>query len=347
MEDNCLVFYPDKKRLGFLSLFITFVVCAFACASLSFVLFGDLVSQGSDIFTFIMVIFGIIISLIASMLIFIVLFSLPNMHYELRDDALYLIVGPWKDRIPYNKIVDVTVKYLVLNPLSSFRMPGIALFNVRYSDEGIVRMYSTHALNDVVLIKTLKKKYGISPKDEESFIAALRSKLGNKVELAKAEKLEKKELVKKETYSTNFSKLEVIIWLIVVASFVVGIYFYFRLPQRIAVHWDSSGQVNGYLPKLLGIFLSPFLFTLLSLIPIVIPKGSSQESYRRFRFKYYLAMLVVLSVLFFAYIYMLLWNIGVKMNFSIFFPILITGIVISIIVQLILFRRVDVSKKVN
>jgi len=230
------------------------------------------------------------------------------MRYELRDDALYLIIGPWKNRIPYNKIIDVTVKYLVLNPLSSFRMPGVALFNVRYSDEGTVRMYSTHALNDVVLIKTLNKKYGISPKDENGFIAALQSKIKNHG-VVKVKTSEEVGLMGKESQTKRFSVVEIIVWLIVVASFIVGIYFYPRLPQKIAVHWDTSGNVNGYLPKFLGIFLSLFLFTLISLLPIVIPKGSSQESYRRFRFRYYLAMLIVLSVLFFAYIYMLLWNI--------------------------------------
>jgi uncharacterized membrane protein len=344
MNDNYMVFYPDKKRLGFLSLFITFVVCTFAGALLLFRLFSVAIPEGSDIFTFITISLAIIVLVIALVLILIVLLSLPSMHYELGDDALYLIIGPWSDRVPYNEIIDITVKDLVLNPLASFRMPGLALFNVRYSDEGTVRMYSTHSLNDVVLIKTLKKKYGISPKDENGFIAALQSKIKNHG-VVKVKTSEEGGLIGKESQTKRFSVVEIIVWLIVVASFIVGIYFYYRLPQRIAVHWNASGNVNGYLPKFLGIFLSPFLFTLLSLLPTIIPKGSSQESYKKFRFKYYLVMLVVFSVLFFAYIYMLLWNIGVKMNFNIFFPILITGIVISIIVQLILFRRIGVPKK--
>ncbi len=351
MDDDYVVFYSDKKRLGFLSLFITFVVCAFAEVVILFSLFSVAIPKGSDIFTFITTSLAIIILpiaiiillLITLILILIVLFSLPSMRYELRDDALYLIIGPWKDKVSYNEINSITVKSLVLNPLSSFRMPGLALFNVRYSDEGTVRMYSTHALNDVVLIKTLNKKYGISPKDENGFIEALKSKIKNP-EVVKVKEHEENIVGDIGNPIKTWGIAEIVVWLIVVASFIVGIYFYPRLPQKIAVHWDTSGNVNGYLPKFLSIFLSLFLFTLISLLPIVIPKGSSQESYRRFRFKYYLAMLVVLSVLFFAYIYMLLWNIGVKMNFSIFFPILITGIVISIIVQLILFKRIHVSK---
>jgi amino acid transporter len=262
------------------------------------------------------------------------------MRYELRDDALYLIMGPWSDKISYEEIIDVSVKDLVLNPLSSFRMPGVALFDIVYSDEGTVRMYSTHALKDVVLIKTLKKKYAISPKDENGFIAALKSKLANKEELVKAEKLGEKELIKKEFSSKWFSVIEIIVWLIVVTSFVVGMYFYPRLPNKLAVHWDAYGNVNGYLPKFIGIFLIPFLLVFISLIPVVIPKGSSQESYRRFRLRYYIKMVIILSVLFFTHIYMLLWNIGVKINFSVFSTILFGGIVISIIIQLIVFKPI-------
>jgi Mn2+/Fe2+ NRAMP family transporter len=261
------------------------------------------------------------------------------MRYELRDDALYLIMGPWSDKISYNEIIDVSVKDLVLNPLSSFRMPGVALFDVVYSDEGTVRMYSTHALKDVVLIKTLKKKYGISPKDENGFIAALQSKIKNHG-VVKVKTSEEVGLMGKESHTKRFSVVEIIVWLIVVASFIAGIYFYPQLQQKIAVHWDASGNVNGYMPKIIGIFLIPFICTLIGLIPIVIPKGSSIENYKVFKTKYYLGILPISIVLFFAFIFMILRNIGVNFDFDVFSLILIVGILISIIIQLIVFKPI-------
>jgi len=330
------VFYADDKKRGFwilIIIFIGFIACLWAIYPVTKIAYVH-----RDFVILAIIIPAIVILVLSVAQIPIVLFSLSHMRYELRDDALYLIIGPWKDKVSYNEINSITVKDLLLNPLSSFRLPGVALFNVAYSDEGTVRMYSTHALKDVVLIKTLNKKYGISPKDEEGFIAALQSKIKNHG-VVKVKISEEVGLIGKESQPKRFSVVEIIVWLIVVASFIVGIYFYPRLPQKIVVHWDASGNVNGYLSKFPAIFLIPSLFMLISLIPIIISKESVQESFKKFRFKYYLVMLVVFSVLFFAYLYMLLWNIGVKMNFNIFFPILITGIVISIIVQLILFKK--------
>lgn len=227
------VFYADDRKLGFwilLAMFIGLIVCLWALYPVTKIAFTD-----RNFLLLVVIIPGIVILIVSAVQTPIVLFSLSHMRYELRDDALYLIIGPWKDRIPYDEIVDVTVKDLVVNPLASFRIPGLALFDVEYSDEGTVRMYSTHALKDVVLIKTLNKKYGISPKDEEGFIAALRSKIENH-RVVKVEASEKIGFIGSEFQTKRFSVAEIIVWLIVVASFVVGIYFYPRLPQKIAVH---------------------------------------------------------------------------------------------------------------
>ncbi len=328
------VFYPERKWIGFLMLLTFLLVFA---AIFFFSLKTLIVSP--DILNLIFIAPGLVIVSIIFFPALIAFFSLPSMRYELRDDALYLIIGPWRDRIPYNEIVDISVKDLVLNPLSSFRFPGLALFNVAYSDEGTVRMYSTHALKDVVLIKTLNKKYGISPKNEEGFINALHSKIETFKDV-KTSILGESEHTNKEILPKKWSVVEIIVQLIVIASFIVGIYFYPRLPERIAVHWSASGNVNGYLPKFIGIFLIPFLFFILTLIPALLP-NKSKESYIKMKIKYYSVLLIAFVVLFFVYLYLLLWNIGVKMNFHIFSTILLVGIVISIIVQLVVFKPLE------
>lgn len=335
------IFYAEKKKLSYLSLVI-YLVFFLVLTVLDLWVLKTLIQRSVTIFYIFLSISILIFFTISDTYLLFILFCLPTMRYELRDDALYLIIGPWRDRIPYNEIVDISVKDLVLDPRSSFRFPGLALFDVAYSDEGTVRMYSTHALKDVVLIKTLNKKYGISPKDEEGFINALRSKIETFKDV-KTSIPGKSEYTNKEILPKKWSFVEIIVWLIVAASFIVGIYFYPRLPERIAVHWSASGNVNGYLPKFIGIFLIPFSSFILTLIPVLVPSGS-KESYINMKIKYYIAILVLLSVLFFAYIYMLLWNIGVKMNFHIFSTILITGIVISIIVQLIVFKKIHPSQ---
>lgn len=105
-------------------------------------------------------------------------FWFPTMRYELHPDELVLIYGPLKlYRIPYKDIRKMTWQDLQISLLSSFRLPGFALFTVPYGDEGSVKMVSTSAANRILLIKTAKETYGITPADEEGFIAAMKERI--------------------------------------------------------------------------------------------------------------------------------------------------------------------------
>jgi hypothetical protein len=66
---------------------------------------------------------------------------------------------------------------LAISPLSSVRMPGLALFSVFYSDEGVVKMCATSAATRILLIRTRNSTYGITPADEELFVNALMKKM--------------------------------------------------------------------------------------------------------------------------------------------------------------------------
>ena len=343
MNENYRVFYPDKRRIGYVVLIGTLIALVVALVALTIAFFKDSIPNGAGIITITEIIAGIAVLLIASVLVIRVLIALPSMRYELRDDALYLIVGPWKDRIPYESIKDVSVEYLVINPLSSFRMPGVALFNVYYLNEGTVRMYSTHASKDVMLIKTQNKKYGVSPENPEEFIAALQNKI--KQHKASYNISTEPKTANKNNYAEKRSGSEIISWIIVAVFFALGIYFYPRMPARIAVHWSSSGAANGYLPKLIGMFFTPLLFALFNLLPLAFLKDSPLEYRAKFKSRYYNVMLVILGIGLFAYAYQILYNAGIKMSFYNFNTILTAGIVISIIAEIILFRRGNTFKE--
>jgi hypothetical protein len=60
---------------------------------------------------------------------------------------------------------------------SSIRFPGIALFGVPYADVGSVKMCATAALNNILLIETETEKFGLTPKDEEAFLTAVRAQM--------------------------------------------------------------------------------------------------------------------------------------------------------------------------
>ncbi len=112
------------------------------------------------------------------LIIFIILiFTYHTLRYEFKEDNLLLIYGPFKDKIFYKDIISWENKDLEFNPLSSLRLPGISLFNCLFSNEGKVRMYATSMGSKVLLIYTNKRKYGITPQNEEEFIQELKKRV--------------------------------------------------------------------------------------------------------------------------------------------------------------------------
>lgn len=102
----------------------------------------------------------------------------PAMRYELHPDALIIRYGPVLTyRLAYGDITDIRRRDLQVSLWSSMRVPGLALFGVPYSDVGTVKMCSTRAAQGVLLIEAAGKLYGISPAEEERFVAELTSRV--------------------------------------------------------------------------------------------------------------------------------------------------------------------------
>ncbi len=140
------MFYTDVKLITYVSLICMLIVLSIAPVEILYSYNGERIPTG------LILILAPLFIVFLSLAIFIVvaIFAISRMRYELHEAELLIVLGPRKEGIPYNHIVDILAKDLSFNVLSSFRMPGVALFDVLYSDEGIVRMYSTHALKDVV-----------------------------------------------------------------------------------------------------------------------------------------------------------------------------------------------------
>ncbi|HLO13873.1 MAG TPA: PH domain-containing protein [Anaerolineales bacterium] len=128
---------------------------------------------------------GVIVTVIICSLVavaFLVLaFWFPTMRYELGQDDLTLRYGAVLTyRIPLTEIRTIRRRNLSLTIWSTVRFPGIALFKVPYADVGNVKMCATAALNNILLVETEKEKYGLTPADEEAFIAAVRTQMEHK-----------------------------------------------------------------------------------------------------------------------------------------------------------------------
>ena len=120
----------------------------------------------------------------------------------------------------------------------------------------------------------------------------------------------------------RLEKSEIVMLIIVVLSFLVGIFIYDKMPQSMASHWNLRGEVDGYLPKFWGVFILPLLLTGLSVLYILIPRvGPLKENIRAFITYHHLFAIFSLVFLFGVYIQMLLWNVGKEISFFATLPL--------------------------
>jgi len=100
---------------------------------------------------------------------------------------------------------------------------------------------------------------------------------------------------------------------IILLSFIVAIYFYPQMPEKMASHWNSEGQVNGYMSKFWGLFLMPLISVGLLLLFMIIPKiDPLRSNIQQFR-KYFDGFIIlVMAFLFYIYLLTIFWNLGYR-----------------------------------
>jgi len=110
-------------------------------------------------------------------------------------------------------------------------------------------------------------------------------------------------------------KSGIIVLGVILLSFIIGIYFYPQMPEKIASHWNAQGQVDGYMSKFWGLFLMPLLSMMLFLLFIAIPKiDPLKHNIEKFR-EYYDGFVVLIIVyLFYVYLLTIFWNIGIRFS---------------------------------
>jgi hypothetical protein len=102
----------------------------------------------------------------------------PTMRYEMRRDGLRLVCGPFKWNVPYSEIKEITKANLKYHPSSAgWKLPGYTIGRVYYKNRGDVRMCATGMCKSITLIETDDLLYGVTPRDEKTFVDALREKM--------------------------------------------------------------------------------------------------------------------------------------------------------------------------
>ena len=110
-------------------------------------------------------------------------------------------------------------------------------------------------------------------------------------------------------------KSEVISSGLVLLSLIASIYFYSRMPEKIASHWNVRGEVNGYVSKLWGLFLMPFILAglagLFAAVPRIDPLKANIEKFR----KHYDGFIILFFIFMLSiHFQLILWNLGIKIS---------------------------------
>lgn len=111
-------------------------------------------------------------------------------------------------------------------------------------------------------------------------------------------------------------KSEIIILIIILISFAIGIYFYSQMPEKMASHWNTKGQVDGYMSKFWGLFLMPLISLGMFLLFILIPKiDPLKENIKKFRRYFDWFILLIIIFLFYLYLLTISWNLDFRFDF--------------------------------
>lgn len=103
--------------------------------------------------------------------------------------------------------------------------------------------------------------------------------------------------------------------LIIIISIAISIYLYPQMPEKIASHWNASGEVNGYMPKFWALFLMPIISIAIFLLLILIPKiDPRKENIKKFNKQYNRFILLLISFIFYIHLLTIFWNLNIKFN---------------------------------
>lgn len=103
--------------------------------------------------------------------------------------------------------------------------------------------------------------------------------------------------------------------ILVIGMFVLAVYLYPQLPDKIAVHWNAAGQVDSYGSKTMGLLGIPVLTIVVYGFFLLIPKiDVFKENIKAFIGYYDNIKLLFVLFMLVVYLAMLLQNMGYRFN---------------------------------
>jgi uncharacterized membrane protein len=117
-------------------------------------------------------------------------------------------------------------------------------------------------------------------------------------------------------YDNKKLLLEIIPLIFILLMFGIALYAYPMLPEKIPMHWNASGQADGYSGRG-GVFTIPIIFVALLILFFILPMMEVFRENMLKIYKYYYAFKILFSAFFLVlFIASLLPNFGYNINVS-------------------------------
>jgi len=102
---------------------------------------------------------------------------------------------------------------------------------------------------------------------------------------------------------------------IVAVSFIIAINLYPDMPEEMPSHWNAAGEVDGYLPRIWGLFLMPLIALGMLALFMALPRMTSLSmNIKSFRREYEIFVVVISGFMFYIYLLTLLWVLDLQFN---------------------------------
>ena len=103
----------------------------------------------------------------------------------------------------------------------------------------------------------------------------------------------------------------IFVLLMIVAATVAGLLLWNRLPEQMASHWNLNDQVDGYMPRVWGVFMVPLIAAGMFLLFLVIPSiDPLKANIAQFRGAFNLFIILMVAFMVYIHSLTLLWSLG-------------------------------------
>jgi len=100
-------------------------------------------------------------------------------------------------------------------------------------------------------------------------------------------------------------------------AFIIGLLLYSQMPEPMPSHWNTAGEVDGYMPRLWGLFLLPLVMVGIFLLYLAIPRiDPLKANIAAFIREYNLMMTLLSGFMLYVYILTILWALGFEFNMN-------------------------------